>query len=107
MPMLADCRAACWDGCMSPNSALGRRFCRVQGQPVRPKRTIGAAERTNLWTVCLTSAGVLGYLNRRISPLGALPDQRHRSAGSMLGAARRPCCYCGTHPVWPLMLFQC
>jgi hypothetical protein len=39
---------------------------------VRPKRTIAAAERTNLWTVCLTRAGVLGYMNRRISPLGAL-----------------------------------
>lgn len=40
---------------------------------MRPKRTISAAERTNLWTVCLTSHGVLGYLNRRISPLGARP----------------------------------
>ena len=43
----------------------------AQGEPARPKRTIAASERTNLWTVCLTSAGVLGYLNRRISPLGA------------------------------------
>ena len=44
---------------------------------MRPKKTISPTERTNLWTVCLTSQGVLGYLNRRISPLGAPPPIRH------------------------------
>jgi hypothetical protein len=41
-----------------------------QAEPVKPRTQITSAERTNMWTVCLTSQGVLGYLNRRVSPLG-------------------------------------
>ncbi len=37
---------------------------------VQPKQDITQFERTNLWTVCLTSTGVVNYLNRKISPLG-------------------------------------
>lgn len=40
---------------------------------MKPQRQITSAERTNMWTVCLTSKGVLGYLNRRVSPLGVPP----------------------------------
>lgn len=40
---------------------------------MKPLRQITSAERTNMWTVCLTSQGVLGYLNRRVSPLGGFP----------------------------------
>ncbi len=47
--------------------------CPVQAEPVKPRRQITSAERTNMWTVCLTSQGVLGYLNRRVSPLGPPP----------------------------------
>ena len=39
-------------------------------QPVVPKKDISPDERTNSWTVCLTTSGVVGYLNKRISPLG-------------------------------------
>ena len=42
----------------------------VQAEPVRGRRQITSAERTNMWSVCLTSKGVLNYLNRRISPVG-------------------------------------
>ena len=42
----------------------------VQSEPVRGRRQITSAERTNMWSVCLTSKGVLNYLNRRISPVG-------------------------------------
>ena len=37
---------------------------------MRGRRQITSAERTNMWSVCLTSKGVLNYLNRRISPVG-------------------------------------
>lgn len=45
----------------------------AQAEPVKPRTQITSAERTNMWTVCLTSQGVLGYLNRRVSPLGQHP----------------------------------
>ena len=32
---------------------------------------INPEQRSNKWTVCLTSKGVIAYLNKRISPLGA------------------------------------
>ena len=49
-------------------------------QPVVPKTHISPDERTNSWTVCLTTSGVVGYLNKRISPLGkALPASVHLS----------------------------
>lgn len=41
---------------------------------VVPKYDISQEERTNAWTVCLTTRGVVGYLNKRISPLGELHD---------------------------------
>lgn len=40
---------------------------------VQPKQDITQFERTNLWTVCLTTSGVVNYLNRKISPLGDYP----------------------------------
>lgn len=43
-------------------------------EPVVPKMDIGPDERTNAWTVCLTTQGVVSYLNKRISPLGAHPS---------------------------------
>ena len=39
-------------------------------EPVMPKSDISVDERTNAWTVCLTSRGVVNYLNKKISPLG-------------------------------------
>lgn len=39
-------------------------------EPVNPKLEISPDERTNAWTVCLTTQGVVSYLNKRISPLG-------------------------------------
>ena len=39
-------------------------------EPVVPKMDIRPDERTNAWTVCLTTQGVVSYLNKRISPLG-------------------------------------
>ena len=39
-------------------------------RPVMSKSEISPEERTNAWTVCLTTRGVIGYLNKRISPLG-------------------------------------
>ena len=39
---------------------------------VQPKQDITQFERTNLWTVCLTTSGVVNYLNRKISPLGGI-----------------------------------
>ena len=42
----------------------------MQSEPVRGRRQITSAERTNMWSVCLTRKGVLNYLNRRISPVG-------------------------------------
>ena len=66
------------------------------------RRQITSAERTNMWSVCLTSKGVLNYLNRRISPVGehCLPFSPILQA-----AFRRPlnppslsrgcCCPCG------------
>ena len=52
----------------------------VQAEPVRGRRQITSAERTNMWSVCLTSKGVLNYLNRRISPVGEhpLPSERQQ-----------------------------
>lgn len=44
---------------------------------VQPKQDITQFERTNLWTVCLTTSGVVNYLNRKISPLGDSPDCPH------------------------------
>jgi len=41
-----------------------------RNQPVVPKSEISPEERTNAWTVCLTTRGVVSYLNKRISPLG-------------------------------------
>lgn len=41
-----------------------------KNQPVVPKSDISPEERTNAWTVCLTTRGVVSYLNKRISPLG-------------------------------------
>ncbi|CAL8461954.1 g1485 [Coccomyxa elongata] len=61
-----------------------------QAEPVKPRRQITSAERTNMWTVCLTSQGVLGYLNRRVSPLGvrlfrASQAQLRAGSGNALG----------------------
>ncbi|BDA41325.1 hypothetical protein COCOBI_02-1050 [Coccomyxa sp. Obi] len=61
-----------------------------QAEPVKPRRQITSAERTNMWTVCLTSQGVLGYLNRRVSPLGvrlfrASQAQVRAGSGNALG----------------------
>ncbi len=70
---------------------------------------IEQGQRSNKWTVCLTSAGVIAYLNKRISPLGARPSARvpphphlpcyvhgweparHRSRGSTVDSAPRSC----------------
>lgn len=41
-----------------------------RNEPVVPKAEISPEERTNAWTVCLTTRGVVSYLNKRISPLG-------------------------------------
>ncbi len=70
---------------------------------------IEQGQRSNKWTVCLTSAGVIAYLNKRISPLGACPSARvpphphlpcyvhgweparHRSRGCTLDSAPSSC----------------
>jgi hypothetical protein len=56
-----------------------------QAEPVNPRTQITSAERTNMWTVCLTNQGVLGYLNRRVSPLGEPPPSQ-RPAHTECGA---------------------
>lgn len=45
------------------------------GHPVAPRMELAATERTNAYTVCLTPAGVVGFLNKRISPLGGASSQ--------------------------------
>ena len=43
----------------------------LDGAPVTPQPLLAAAQRTNQWTVVLTAAGVVAFLNKRISPIGA------------------------------------
>lgn len=54
-----------------PTSSIRPAISRQE--PVSPKLDISPDERTNAWTVCLTTQGVVSYLNKRISPLGTLP----------------------------------
>lgn len=53
-----------------PTSSIRSAISRQE--PVCPKLDISPDERTNAWTVCLTTQGVVSYLNKRISPLGTL-----------------------------------
>ena len=56
---------------MSEVTAQGTRISLAVQAHINPE------QRSNKWTVCLTSKGVIAYLNKRISPLGvhALPGQ--------------------------------
>ena len=49
-------------------SALNPVRAQVTGRGVLPP-----GERSNAWTVALTPGGVVDYLNRKTSPLGAHP----------------------------------